>query len=137
MGTLLMVLSLLGQPCECDEQRTVEEEFTVAAVVFVGTVDKLDVPHWDPEMGFPRSNDIRFKVSRTFKGTTSTKATVSVQPLSACAYTFILGKEYLVYAFSHPLSPSVLTTSACSRTAPAEDADDDLEMLSELNEKGK
>lgn len=129
MFFLLMLMSV-QTPCECDPTRPVSEELEYSAAVFIGTVERVNVPQWDGTGPIPGSQEYFFRVSRSWKEMKTGSVSVTIRPLSDCAYTFLVGKTYLVYAAMEPQSRKLLATN-CSRTVSIEEADDDLAELPE------
>lgn len=72
--------------------------------------------------------EVTLQVKRVWKGEPKEETKVRTAGSSAaCGYTFVKGKTYLVYAVSDEADP--MRVSLCSRTAPIEDAKEDLDFL--------
>jgi hypothetical protein len=72
--------------------------------------------------------EVTLQVKRVWKGEPKEEIKVRTAGSSAaCGYTFVKGKTYLVYAVSDDADP--MRVSLCSRTAPIEDAKEDLDFL--------
>ena len=76
-----------------------------------------------------RSAKVEFKVEKFWKGPRAKK--ISLKYIgSDCAYQFVVGKKYLVYAYGK----EILSTSICTRTKELDKASDDLKELGEGEE---
>jgi hypothetical protein len=72
--------------------------------------------------------EITLRVGEVWKGAIEEQVKVHTAASSAaCGYTFVIGTKYLVYAFSNETDP--MRVSLCSRTAPLENAKEDLDFL--------
>lgn len=102
-----------------------QEAMASSAAVFEGTVTDVRGPKGEAQQG---DNEITFRIGRRFKGAEADTVTVTTASNSAaCGYAFEQGRTYLVYA--HDGGDGRLSVSLCSRTAPIEDAADDLAAL--------
>ncbi|MBM6616230.1 hypothetical protein [Bacillus suaedaesalsae] len=128
--TFLLSLTLLSPSqsfaCSCMAPGSVEEEFSKVNAVFSGKVIRI-------EESSPSSPDdfmpvkVVFEVKNTWKGTQDSEVAVFTGTDSAsCGYSFVQGKNYLVYATE---SEGKLITSLCSITKPLAAADKDLSIL--------
>lgn len=127
--TLLLSL-VLAFSCSCPERLSVDEELKQSKEVFVGTVERVDMPDWDDSTGNIGLQNYVFKVRTSWRSYAPT-ITVSVRPLSDCAYTFIVGKTYLVNTRGDPTDQALSMGTMCSRTAPLEHAAEDIAELGE------
>lgn len=109
-----------ARACTCAQAaQGVEKARDAATAVFEGVVTHL------------RHNDLianaTFRIVQTWKGTDGEQVTVlTAQNPAACGVNFKKGTSYLVYAQDRE---GTLQVSSCSRTAPADDARDDLTTL--------
>ncbi len=72
--------------------------------------------------------EVTLRVEQVWKGTVEEQIQVHTAGSSAaCGYPFVVGTRYLVYAFSDETDP--MRVSLCSRTAPVENAKEDLDFL--------
>jgi hypothetical protein len=72
--------------------------------------------------------EVRFKVKRAWKNVNSPEIIVlTAIEDSHCGFKFTAGREYLVYADGS--TGGNLSTSHCTRTAPLENAGEDLKVL--------
>jgi hypothetical protein len=105
--------------CSCMQQ-TQEDAAQNAGAIFEGRVTRIENPEGNPT--------IHFQVVRSFKGPSQESLTASTANSSAsCGYGFEQGKSYLVYATQE--AGGALAVSLCSRTAPIENATEDLNKL--------
>lgn len=116
----LFVLGLivpLGASCSCLQQSP-EQAINMSSAVFSGTVtETVSRPSGRVAVTIGVDTVWKGEVSRTMVVTTPGSS-------AACGYNFGEGRSYLVYANGDP--PSV---SLCSRTAPIQQASDDLDVL--------
>jgi hypothetical protein len=105
--------------CSCMQQ-TQEDAAQNASAIFEGRVTRIDDPAGEPK--------VQFQIVRSFKGPSQESLTASTANSSAaCGYGFEQGKSYLVYATQG--EGGALEVSLCSRTAPIENATEDLNKL--------
>jgi len=105
--------------CSCMQQ-TQEDAAQNAGAIFEGRVTRIDDPTGQKK--------VLFQVVRTFKGPSQESLTATTANSSAsCGYEFEQGKSYLVYATQE--EGGALAVSLCSRTAPIENATEDLNKL--------
>jgi hypothetical protein len=104
------------------------------STVFLGTVTRVgeeDVPIvLDGEKALTERLTVTFRVEESFRGATSRTLSV-VSGGDLCGFPFSKGKQYLVFADSHPGDPR-LHVDICSQTKWASDASDDLAYLRNL-----
>ncbi len=135
---IAMAASLAWAPkashaCSCLPPGPPRESLESSAAVFAGKVMSIETKQGvalpGGEDGFlPSHHEVRLQVSRSWKGKASGTVTVTTQEHSAsCGYGFETGREYLVYA--HDTEDGGLGVSLCSRTAPLENAQDDVAAL--------
>ncbi len=92
------------------------EDFKKSATVFIGRVTKIKRQKY--------SQTTEFKVSRSWKPKTPNK--VKIKTTGSCYFSFMKGKEYLVFA---SLEQNYLTVDLCSRTSETSEAEYDLDEL--------
>ncbi len=119
-----------GPPCQAAWQ---------VHAVFLGKVIELHHDHKEPDSqgavqvnGFLGTHAL-FEVSEPFLGMDGTAKQVEIRTGMGggdCGYPFKLGEPYVVYAYRD--KEGLLTASICSRTAPAERAEADLQYLRKL-----
>lgn len=114
--------------CSC-AMSTVQESRDSASFVFTGHVTSI-ISGRDPNATVFSSADpvyVTFQTSAFWKGTPYTSMVVSTATEgSSCGYAFTVGKEYLVYTYQNEQLPE---TSICNRTAPQNEAQEDLRIL--------
>lgn len=130
-AVLAVIAVFLLQKCECGERKSVADELNGATAVFVGTIERTEIPDWSDAIRTTQRQAFTFRVRRAWKGVNSQTVNVSINVLHTCAYWFIKGREYLVYVSADQVNPKILWASACSRTAPIEEASEDLAELPE------
>ncbi len=98
------------------------------AAVFAGHVTNVSIP--DPNSYTPfRSVAVTVAVSQVWEGDVGSTIVIGTSRDGAsCGYTFVVGQEYLLYAFEYE---GELVTGMCGRTRPLADAQDDLAVLGE------
>ena len=133
---LILSLSLLwffsnseqALACSCVRPEGPSEELAQSAAVFTGRVISLREFH-DPNAKAISSTDpttVEFEVDTVWKGPShETAYFTTARSEASCGFTFVEGKEYIVY--SHDGSTVIL----CSRTALLENAETDLAELGE------
>jgi hypothetical protein len=100
------------------------EGLSSSHAVFTGEVTDIEPNHATRFRGL----EITLRVKRVWKGAPQEEIKVHTAASSAaCGYTFVKGKTYLVYALSDQADP--MRVSLCSRTAPIENAQEDLDFL--------
>ena len=113
-----------GTPCQ---------SYGSASAVFVGTAITERTaerkPGTRPEEIDWTPRTFKFSVEQAFIGVPTTEVEIGTgQGGGDCGYDFKLGSRYLVYAYQSSQS-NRLTTSICTRTAPFDKANEDLEFL--------
>ena len=99
-----------------------------ADVVFAGTVRSIDVIKEETAGGTRiLETVVRFDVDRPFINAAAGPVEIVSEGLSTCAYRFVAGQKYVVYAWK--LDDGRLSTGICSRTRPLAEAAEDLEYL--------
>jgi hypothetical protein len=135
LATLLSTSAAAAAPCElsrcsCMPSLGLEQAKLSADGIFFGSVlssTEVRTPGDDPVFGVAAERLVRFQVLGTWKGISSEVVEVRTGASDAdCGYPFEVGEHYLVFARGEP---SLLITSLCTRTAPAEDAVEDLREL--------
>lgn len=109
--------------CSC-MKLTPSEGFTSSTTVFTGEVTDIS-KNESTQFG---GRAVTLRVKRLWKG--EPKKTIEVHTAgssAACGYPFKMGETYLVYAVSDEADP--MRVSLCSRTAPVDQAKDDLSFL--------
>lgn len=116
--------------CSCAPPDSPEVALEQATAVFAGRVIEVRPPPQRAMMSSADPTFIVFEVSQAWKGTDQTPFVVSTASDSAtCGYNFQVGQEYIVYARPFSITKQPLDASLCSRTAPLDQAQDDLDAL--------
>ena len=124
---LVAILLVLLMPpavsaCTCvGESSTCDTNWKSGEVVFLGTVTAM-VPKdtrfkvGEVEYSSARRNEVHFSITESFRGDMYDEVVIHTGAGGGdCGYPFIVGKTYLVYAYTHE---DQLTTGICSSTAP-------------------
>ncbi len=159
-GTIWILLAAASGPwllpasagaCSCIAPPPPEPAFHSADAVFLATVTEVrepaEYPGWIYSLleeidrrfstdylwdAYGREVAVEVAVDAAWKGVTATRAAILTgRGGGDCGYRFVVGQQYLVYAYLHEDS---LNTSICSRTAAALEADDDLAFLVDLDQ---
>jgi hypothetical protein len=133
---LVLLVSALGvafsrpaHACQCGTRPPVDIAFAQSEVVFAGVVTAIEPAPTYPEgfvQGFPVSSLVHFRVQKRWKGAAATELTLTAA--STCAYSFQLGRAYLVFAGSHGPA-GVLEASKCLPNKPYAQAAAELAFL--------
>lgn len=116
---LVLVHPEAAQACSC-VMPTFEEQRAQSAAIFEGRVDAIRADGDEVV--------VVFHVTQAWRGVTTERVEIRTASSSAaCGYAFEVGTHYLVYAGRRNEGP--LAVSLCSRTAPADDANDDRQLL--------
>lgn len=142
--TLSLLLSTLGPPaeramsafcesarCTCIDAPAPAVALSSANAVFLGTVSSLreTTQLLDGEDSEIPAREVTFRVHASWKGVDVADRRIVVSTGHGggdCGYNFEVGVTYLVYAHG---GEGGLTTSICSRTAPAKTARADFDAL--------
>ena len=109
--------------CSC-MKLTPSEGLTSSHAVFTGEVTKIEKNEATRFGGL----EVTLRVKRVWKGEPKEEIKVHTAASSAaCGYTFVKGTTYLVYAVRDEADP--MRVSLCSRTAPEDQAKEDLDFL--------
>jgi len=110
--------------CSCPRLAPACEAYWTADAIFRGRVEAVErAPASSSDL--LRTRTVRFTVLESLKGvTTSTLQVMTAGSRSTCGYSFVKGREYLVYAW---LADGALRTGICSRTRALDRAHADLE----------
>lgn len=116
---LVMLASIAAQPraadaCSCRARPSACEGLT-EGVAFLGTVTEIETSNFD--------DTVHFDVTEAFTGSIGKTAVVVTTPMS-CGYRFAVGTSYMVYG--HQGLGGLISVSHCTRTAPADQAKEDL-----------
>ena len=138
---MMGVLWFLGNPgqvyaCKCAQPGTPSEELERFSAVFAGRV--VSVQHsYDPNATSVSPEDrttVGFEVSTLWKGLVHEDMYITTPPTGgSCGFTFTEGEEYIVYAYDSAYADSGYTVGICSRTAPLDQAQADIDALGEGN----
>ncbi len=131
---LLPCVAASVHACQCRERQPPCAQYWEADAVFIGSVTEITpelVPYSDDR--FLEYEMVKFDVEQSFRGIDGGKAELAVW-LSSCAYSFKVGKKYLVYAYRNSIT-NKLDTSYCSRTRELFNAAEDLRYINSLNIK--
>ena len=124
-GALLLLEVPPAEACACGTVGPPCAEYWSAAAIFRGRVEAI--ASVAPSSGDPVGGKlVTFSVLEPLKGVDRlTRVEIrTAGSRRACGYSFVRGREYLVYATRG--AGGGLTTGICSRTRPADRADDDL-----------
>lgn len=123
----LPIYSGTASACSCIPPGPPEQELNESDAVFAGSVTTIVDSSSGGIVSSARPLYVTFDVTETWKGPNRTTLTVITAASSAsCGYPFQNGKQYLVYAYSRNDN---LYVSLCSRTAPLNEAQQDLDAL--------
>ena len=112
-----------ARACSC-MRLTPSEGLTSSHAVFTGEVTKIEKNEATRFGGL----EVTLRVKRVWKGELGEEVKVHTAASSAaCGYTFVKGTTYLVYAVRDEADP--MRVSLCSRTAPEDQAKEDLDFL--------
>lgn len=120
--------------CKCALPGPPSEEFEKFDAVFAGTV--ISISHsFDPKVT-PYTPDDRttvgIDVSTVWKGAVHARMYITTPPTGgSCGFSFTEGLAYIVYAYDSPYGDGSYTAGICSRTAPLNQAQADLDALGE------
>lgn len=110
--------------CSCVQPPAPEEALSQASAVFSGKVIAKDI---DNALGGFEQIATTLQVDQAWKGVEQAHVVLHTASNSAaCGVNLEIGSEYLVYATENE---GQLHTSLCSRTAPLENAQEDLDAL--------
>jgi hypothetical protein len=135
---LFMILAVgSAYGCYCGADASPCQGYGRSAAVFIGTPialrtvePKPGTSKESPEYWLPRI--FKFTVEQSFLGVQPGELEVGTgMGSSDCGYDFKLGQRYVVYAYTAGKSDR-LGTGTCSRTAPYEKADEDIQFLRTL-----
>jgi hypothetical protein len=107
--------------CNCQRPGSPREELQRVDTVFSGEIINVS----EGSRG-----KIEFKVEKFWKGPRAKRISIRRYEQSECAYPFVVGKKYLVYAYGK----EILSTHVCTRTRDLDKASDDLRELGEGKE---
>lgn len=125
--------------CTCGKIPSVTQAKREADVVFLGEAVSSE---YKKDTAFPDRKDadeeltIRFEVERWWKGKNTASVVLYTEQyqsadfsisVSTCAFTFDLGKHYVVYA--RRAEDGKLRATYCSRTSEVQNAEEDLKQL--------
>lgn len=127
---LLLADTLTAAPpawaCSCDVA-PLEAEVERNDVVFAGEVTRIRDGGQDHQLG-TGLREVRVDVERVWKGDLPEQVSVHTEKREAsCGYTFDTARSFLVFVRED--AQDRLRASLCSRTAPIEEAGEDLETL--------
>ena len=127
---LVALLPCLVHACSCEFSSTPLIELERADVVFTGEVVEIE----ERDAGrFGNIYYVHLRIGISFKGMASREATVVTElEEAACGYSFAVGEEYLVYAYTENVYTYELgfpKVSLCSRTKPASEAGAEIDEL--------
>lgn len=117
---LALLAAGVAYGCSCVEKRAPCPVIGSADVVFIGKVVAVNenFTTWKVR--------VTVDVTEWFRGTATAKVTITMD-LWGCGYGFTPGRTYLVYAYGP--NEEELSTNVCTRTAPIEEATEDLKSL--------
>jgi hypothetical protein len=123
LGLASLAQTSEARACSC-MQLSPSEGLSSSHAVFTGEVTDIERNEATRFGGL----EITLRVKRVWKGAPQEEIKVHTAGSSAaCGYSFVKGKTYLVYAVRDEADP--MRVSLCSRTAPVENAKEDLDFL--------
>jgi MYXO-CTERM domain-containing protein len=123
LGLASLAYAPEARACSC-MRLTPSEGLTSSYAVFTGEVSAIEKNTATKFGGL----EVTLRVKRMWKGEPSEELKVHTAGSSAaCGYSFVKGTTYLVYAVRDEADP--LRVSLCSRTAPLDQAKEDLDYL--------
>lgn len=136
---LLSLWSSETLACSCapqpqDTREAVTKAFESASLVFLGRIESTETfrgaeRNYDVDLEYQR---VQFYVIDSWKGEKATRVYVeSTLTCCLCGHHFPESGEFLIYAYG-PDENGYYGTSICSRTRPAESAEEDIEVLNTL-----
>ena len=141
IALMMGVLWSLGNPelvhaCKCAQPGTPSEELEKFSTVFAGRV--VSIQHsYDPNTASVSPEDrttVGFEVSTVWKGTVHEDMHITTPPIGgSCGFSFVEGKEYLVYGHDSNYADGGYTVGICSRTALLDQAQADIDALGDGN----
>lgn len=122
-GLLTLAYTTEAQACSC-MKLSPQEGLSSSHAVFSGEVTDIEKNESTPFGGV----EVTVRVKEVWKGEMTEEVKVHTAGSSAaCGYAFTKGTMYLIYAVRDEADP--LRVSLCSRTAPLDDAKEDLDFL--------
>ena len=116
-----------ARSCTCIPPQPPPQAFAEVDAVFTGKVTAFE------ELESSQFPDFRLRLAhveviKIWKGNHSSADSVfTALHSAACGYDFLVGEEYLIYAYED--QDGTLHTTICTRTAPVREAGEDLEFL--------
>jgi len=130
---LLIAVSGVGlarqaQACQCGTKPPVDVALGQSDVVVAGVVTAVDQEASNPAAGaLPPVSRVRIKIQKRWKGAAVSELTLT--QASTCAYSFHLGRAYLVFAGSHGSPNGNVEASKCLPNKPYARAAPELALL--------
>lgn len=136
---LLMILAVgSAYGCSCAGGASPCQDYGRSSAVFIGTPIAVRTVEPKPGRG-PESAEywlrriFKFSIEQSFLGVQPGELEIGTGMGGGdCGYDFKLGQRYVVYAYKNEKS-NQLATGICSRTAPYEKADEDIQFLHTLS----
>ena len=123
LGVSSFALTSEASACSC-MRLTPAEGLSSSQAVFTGEVVSVEKNETTKFGGL----EATLRVEDVWKGDIGAQVVVHTAASSAaCGYNFVVGTKYLVYAYTDETDP--MRVSLCSRTAPVENAKEDLDSL--------
>jgi hypothetical protein len=123
LGLASLIYAPVASACSC-MKLTPSEGLTSSFAVFTGEVTDIEKNEATRFGG----REVTLRVHKVWKGEPAEELKVHTAGSSAaCGYSFTKGVTYLVYAIRDDADP--LRVSLCSRTAPVDQAKEDLDFL--------
>ncbi len=123
LGVASFALTSEANACSC-MRLTPAEGLSSSQAVFTGEVLSVEKNEATKFGGL----EATLRVEDVWKGDVGAEVEVHTAASSAaCGYNFVVGTKYLVYAYTDETDP--MRVSLCSRTAPVENAKEDLASL--------
>jgi hypothetical protein len=133
VGVLLLpvVFTTRAEACSCIPSGPPCQNYFRVDAVFIGTVRAIDEIEGDSEPRYHRRS-VHLTIDRALRGISgSTTDAITGMGGGDCGYSFVVGRQYLVYAYRRA-DGMRLEATICSRTRPIEDAGEDLTFIGEL-----
>jgi hypothetical protein len=121
-------LTRQAHACQCGAKPPADVAVGQSDVVIAGVVTAVDQAAPNPAAGaLPPVSRVRIKVQKRWKGAAVSELTLT--QASTCAYSFQLGRAYLVFAGSHGSPNGNVEASKCLPNKPYAQAAPELALL--------
>lgn len=130
----LLLYSILAFPCSCafqsgDIYKQVRESSSSASSVLIAQVESIEISQSDTHL---TTEITHFSEIESWKGIHGKQIyTKIVTTCCMCGISFVEGKTYLLYLYG-PNKQGYYSSSSCTRTKPAEGAEEEVEVLNSI-----